>query len=520
MKQSLKYAILLALVSFNAAWAVGCFNSCDCESISKSYMAVRPLFDSHSPIQRSAFRAERLHASADGHRAAGQFVAYGSKTTDPETLARYFGPFCKPKLTVASQQTAFNASTQIVEADLMADNFNIYTNTGAFQSVICFSPQQSVLGFAFHGRKSFWRNEEVGRGCWLSATLPIERVTNTMGLSETIIIDGNGANPSANFNVVANMREAFMQSDWKYSKIPCDGISHTGVADMELKIGYEWLDHEPCHLETYLGFLAPTGNQGDPCYMWAPVVGHGHHYGFMFGGEFSAVVWEGADGDSNIRMDVANHTLYLAENNQCRSFDLNCKPWSRFIQLYADQNQANEAAALPTANLRLNDATPGINLLTLNASVTPGFSHNTLTSFIFTRKNFQAEAGYNLYGRQAECVGLASDFQTGLAIKSVSGSGITNPNRTITAEMRLNIPSLDVPLIQYVDSLLSADDIDLTSAAAPAGISNTLYGSFGWRWDDYERPFFVNFGGLYEWGKATNGIANRWAAWAKAGWSI
>jgi hypothetical protein len=528
MKQSVKYAILLALVSLKAL-AIPCLDSCDCESTSKSHLAVRPLFESHSPIQRAAFRAERLHACHEGHRAAGQFVVYGSKTTNPEKLARYFGPFCKSFITVASQATAFNATTQLVETDVMAENFNIFTKTGQFHSVICFKPQQSVLGFAFHGRKSFWRDEERGRGCWISATLPVERVTNTMGLHETIIVDGNGANTSTSltgpnpisaFNVVGNMTEAFVQSDWKFSKVPCGSISRTGIADMELKLGYEWLDHEPCHLESYIGFLAPTGKKGENCYMWAPVVGHGQHFGVMFGGEFSAVIWESESGENNIRMDVANHTLYLFENTQCRSFDLNCKPWSRFIQLYADEEQATESANLLTANLRLNNATPGINLLTLNASVTPGFSHNTLTSFIFTSNKFQAELGYNLYSRQSECVNLASSFPIDPAIKSIAGNGITNPTRDITGDRRLNLTTLDIPLSQYDDSRITEDDINLASAAAPAGISNTLYGSFGWRWDDYERPFFINFGGLYEWGKSTNGIANRWAAWAKAGWSI
>ena len=37
--------------------------------------------------------------------------------------------------------------------------------------------------------------------------------------------------------------------------------SKTGVADIEFKVGYEWIQEEPFHLESYLGILIPTGNK-------------------------------------------------------------------------------------------------------------------------------------------------------------------------------------------------------------------------------------------------------------------
>lgn len=39
-----------------------------------------------------------------------------------------------------------------------------------------------------------------------------------------------------------------------------DAMKRTGLADMEVKLGYEWLQQEPCHLESYVGLILPTGN--------------------------------------------------------------------------------------------------------------------------------------------------------------------------------------------------------------------------------------------------------------------
>ena len=39
------------------------------------------------------------------------------------------------------------------------------------------------------------------------------------------------------------------------------------------------------------------GKKGDKCFMWAPQVGHGDHFGILFGGSFSKDIWHNEDGD-------------------------------------------------------------------------------------------------------------------------------------------------------------------------------------------------------------------------------
>ena len=57
----------------------------------------------------------------------------------------------------------------------------------------------------------------------------------------------------------------------------------TGVADVELKIGYDALCTECCFVNGYVGVLVPTGNRPQAKYVFEPIVGHNHHVGVLFG---------------------------------------------------------------------------------------------------------------------------------------------------------------------------------------------------------------------------------------------
>ena len=67
-------------------------DSCDLEATGKTYLDVRPLFKSNFPEQWVAFRDDRLHARFEGIHGALEVVLFGSKSTNPCDIARYFFP--------------------------------------------------------------------------------------------------------------------------------------------------------------------------------------------------------------------------------------------------------------------------------------------------------------------------------------------------------------------------------------------------------------------------------------------
>ena len=489
-------------------------DSCKCDPLSKTYFAVHPYFSPASPERVAGFYEDRVHARSAGIHGALQAVVFGGKSTGRSHLATYFSPVCKPCLQVREQvgQT-FDNST-----DLLSSNFNITTATGSFSSVISFAPRQSTAAFALDYRQAFCRQERNGYDTdfWVRVSLPIVHVSNTMGLCENVLDDGDGVLTTTDATFVPNMTAALSQASWCFGKI--DNCSHkkTRVADIELDLGYEWW-HEMCHLETYLGVIIPTGNKAKGHLMFEPIVGNGHHSGLAWGARASTELWHCEEKDYRLGIEWAGHCQYLFRNKQVRSFDLKNKPWSRYLEVYSSLEQAEIAAS--TANPYLS--TPGINVFTQQMHVTPGFSYTMNCASIFTVCSWEMEAGYNLYARRAECVKLVCDFPAEIAIKAGAGGGATNPVRTINGNSILERTTNNVPVADYSQSVLTLNDVDLVSAAHPAALSHTVYGAAGYHYeicDDF--PLFGQIGGSYEFASKTNAAIDRWTVWGKVGVSF
>jgi hypothetical protein len=530
MKQMNKIAFaILSTIGINIYADCDITDSSRLEATGKTILTIHPLFVSQQPELVSSFRSDRNQTRENGRGGAFQALLFGSRTTNGDELSRYFFFNGQESLTVAevgpvSGQPGFGTQ------DLLAQDFNIFTVNGDFESKITTSPQQSVIGLGLHERHSFWKNHDIGRGFWLSVSTSIQHVKNDMNFCEFIINDGGGANEAANNVVVANMTEAFAQPDWCFGKICANSsMKKTGLADIEFKIGYEWLEHEPAHMESYIGLIIPTGNKNNGEYVFQPIVGRGKNVGIMFGSSLGIEIWNSTDGDKNIRYELANHTEILFRNTQTRSFDLKYRPWSRYLPVYANIEQAQEAAALTDPLHRQNMSTPGINVFTQEVKVTPGLTHNVNTAFVFTCRRFQAEAGYNFLAKRAEKVELDCPWQPVVALKHFLGAGQTNPIRTINGnayyEQRVenmdnDLELIPVPLAKYETAEIQATDLDLNSASTPAILVNSLYGTLGFHLYEREYPLFGNVGGSFTFSKNNNAVPHRWVIWAKMGVSF
>lgn len=507
--------------------------SCDCENTSRSYLAIRPMFLSSSPEKVSGFRSDRLHAKEDGWHGTAEVALFGSKTTNDLELARYFFPFCKTDLVAAYYDVDGTDPILPVNPkipDLFTYHFNVITNE-YFRSEISIRPEQSVIGAGFQWRKSLGMNDDQTRGFFTSISFPIQRVSNNLNFKEDVINDGGGVAVVEGLNPVANMTEAFQQEAWDYGKIKIGSQSKTGVADIEFKVGYEWIQEEPFHLESYLGMVIPTGNKPNSKVIFEPVVGNGRHWGITLGNSLGIEIWRSQTADRSLRMEYAGHTQYLFRNTQCRSLDLVCKPWSRYISMYRNQDEAITASTFSNPR-NILFATPGINILTMPIKVRPGFSHNMTTAGVFQSNGWRVEGGYNLYCRQSECIQLACPWQQGPAIKSFrvdggSAGGQTNPIRDITGNLRLDQTLINTTIGEfprtalgdYKYNMITEDDLDLVSASSPSILTHTIYAAGGYTFDcDY--PTFFTVGGSYEFNQNNNAAPERWALWGKLGLSF
>lgn len=509
-------ALGIALISIPAITYADC-TSCDDQFTSRSSFFIEPLFHSVFPEMVSGFRFERVHAREheddDCFPWAFQLALVGGVSNVSDT---YFLPFGRESLIIGEQPSTAPDNQM---PDVLAQQLGIQTKEGTFYSRIGFAPKQTAIALGFLVRASFWRDHDSRRGFFIEASAPLTHVKNDLHMEERVINDGGGvaAPESDDVVFVANATEAFRQASWAFSKI--DGAqSKTGIGDAEIKIGYEWLDHAPCHMETYFGLLLPFGNNQKAEYMFEPVVGFGGHFGWMFGSGLGIEVWKDEATEGTLRVEQATHSQYLMKRNQHRTFDLANKPWSRFMQVYANEQQATEAFNTNSIDL----ATPGVNMFTREFEVTPGFMLNTNTAIVYYRSCWHLEAGYNFFAKQAECIQLACDWTDPVALKHYNGVGLTTTTRNITGDVFLTdeFQHLAIPLEDYDQAVIPENLLDINSASAPSILAHTMYGALGQRWDHCEYPMMFDIGASYMFGHNSNATPRRWLVWAKFGVSL
>jgi hypothetical protein len=505
------------------------------EQVGRSFLTVRPLFQPASPELISLWRDKQAHGKDDGMDGSLQICVYGGQSTSNEELVGYFSPTGKCKLRAVDETNR----SETGPFQLYAPFFSVAGTAAAaggpqanyFDSTISLNPKHTEVGVGFAYRQSVWHSDEEDWGLFLKAVLPISWVKNELGLTEKVANNDGAPVVLAGENqriFYDSMTKAFNQKAWKYGKIATDcdacgdALHKTGVADIQLTFGYEWLQHHPYHMEGYVGILIPTGNKVTSAYLFEPIVGRGKHFGIMWGSAFGCDLWDDCAGaDKHLRFEVAMNSMYLFSKEQMRSFDLKGRPWSRYIDVYTSQENAESVAALP-APANVLTATPGINIFTRSADVTPGLEFTITPALVFEWCNFVGEFGYNYYTRGEDHIELCSFPANTIALRSVLGNGLTMPFQKINAivEDPSIAPATPVTTANYSRSIITLDDIDINSAATPSYFTNTIYAALGYSHMHNCYPVMAGIGASYEFGNHTNAAVDRWTLWIKGSLSF
>lgn len=479
-------------------------------------MSVRPFFEAASPAKR-ALVLEEMQSLRTHNGSLFQAVPFGGKTLRPEYMAEYFGPSCKRILNVTEEPTD---TTDILSAQL-----GIITTVGDFSSQFCLSPVQTFAGVGLNYRTHFGCRADQNRGFFIDLTLPVYYVKNLVNLQENLINNGGGA---AAPGYLDSVTAAFQQSAWNFARIDdCYDTTEVGVSEFDVQVGYGWGERQS-FMHSYIGVLIPTGNRVKARKLFEPIIGWNHNVAVHFGGSFGIELWQSKCEDYSIWYELATDSRYFFENKQCRTFNLKNKPWSRYMQVYANLAQATEAStAASPANVQIG--TPGVNIFTQEVKVRPRFQRTYNTAFVFGLVDWTVEVGYNFFTRDEECVRLACPWDQlvgityeknssgvlvpvdGPALKSLQGLGFTDSVQQIGDDYSL---ANALPLAGYASNIITADQLDLTTAQAPCLLSQRFYGAVGYTIDCRFRTV-LGIGGEYEFAGDNSGI-NRWGVWGKA----
>ena len=487
-----------------------------------TFFNIDPPFQAAMPSKVSLFRT-RIHAKQDGIKGAIQLVPFGGKSTNSRELAQFFMPFRKTQLVTGevSSTAAKNGSV-----DVMANYFGVLTrpinevypagnpfvgDNLTFQSRIQFKPEHSHVGLGFWYRQIFSEGEP--RSWFLDIVTSVMRVKNTVGFKEVIDNPGGGAVPEGYVSSIEDAlrgNTVFGDKQFCYGKLPCDPcdtLSKTGLADIELAIGMETRDCD-CFVRTfYAGVIIPTGNKPTAEFIFEPIVGNNKHAGIMWGSRMSYEMWTN-DRDKYLWIHTNIHSQYLFQNTQKRSFDLTDKQWSRYIWVYPN----SKATAI-------TDIEPGINHLTFDVKVSPRSTHNINTALVYCCDWFTAEAGYNLFTRQPELVELECKFVESFGIAGINEGETDNLQTKNNATIRrlFNDQGIcDDSTLGEPDTFVTIKEGDLNpnSAAMPCMLASAMYLTLGYRNDDLRAPLLLALGGSYQWSPDNAGLES-WQAWGK-----
>jgi len=416
-----------------------------------------------------------------------------------------------------------------VDGALSPINHSQYTD---FTSTISPELIRSQWGFG-----ACWKQllSEKDTGCWIELSTALQQVKMEMQLNETIpatvplVANAPLSWTTQGFDTVLspqNVTEAFAQLAWNYGIV--DGAQKvTRLADIELKLGYQFLCEDNAMANMFVGMVIPTGNKATAIYMAEPIAGNGFHFGLMSGATSEVQLNSGADTRWSLRSDLGFR--YLFKNEQVRSFDvINRGDWSRYMYVWENYQQmydANDLGGLTPGQLR--NYTPGINVFTQSVYVTPQAQVRFNQAVVLETGSFKGEFGWNILARQGEKVSLVNDWADNSiafvdASNAIDSNGYTysmfNMNRTIYNDAYQSAPApneVSLEVAAYNAATISASDLNLESAASQAALINTPYLVVGYAFNE-EKSSVLSFGGSYE-TCATNAYITNWSLWGKFG---
>jgi hypothetical protein len=361
-----------------------------------------------------------------------------------------------------------------------------------------------------------------------------------------------------------------MQEPWNFGRI-CDGVqTKTGLADIDVILGYDFRQSDTHHLGFYGQLVIPTGNKFTAQRVFEPMIGNARH--LELGAGFSAhVVLYEHSADSSLALWAEGNVVHLFKNKQMRSFDF-CHngPLSRYMLL----KELNKVEGDYFYAGKLINA---INFATREVEVSIAAQADISVKFAVRTPNIIADVGYNFYGRtrerlcltdicddrifaikgtegvcglEYETVGDQPPITFGPLVRKIplnssqadatirSGSLTDNPqppakvNPTdviVTAfsvqQGPVGAPGVIPARISQPPRLVTIKDLHLASGELPAQATHKFFGYLGYDCFDLDWCYnpYLGIGGEIEWDARScdeRSALNQWSIFLKGGFEF
>lgn len=504
MNKSLK-GLLVALLAVSAASANN--------STNKTFLMPR----SHGvnlPMEATTFGELTHRRAKDAFGGNLQVSGFYSASTNGEEQAKYFLFDNAKKVTFKPEAAGATADAEgwldFVLHDAAAGAAQLNANTRASLEL---NPEQTAYGVRFDYHQDL---SKILRGLYLRASLPVAHVENKVNVTYTSAgaqvpntVSGLAVATDAGVILKDYLAGTFANTAARNASVKLTNAlisgaqSETGVADIDVQLGYKVLDKANYHMALALGLTIPTGNEADGKYLFQPIVGNGKHFGL--GGDVCAGARVWGDMDHNLRLSMHLRYRYLFESSEKRTLgvkDANGVAVDGIQYLLVQKYGAAAGTAI----------IPAANILTKNVDVTPGSQLDGSLALAYNNGGWSVDLGYNMFYREAESVKLKDSFADTYAVFATDrrvdnydtrgGGGAIDPFAVGAAQAGL-------PEIKK-------ETLDTRAAATDSAFTNAIYAGAGYTFKEWDTPLMLGVGGKYEFANDNNAL-EQWGVWGKVG---
>jgi hypothetical protein len=314
---------------------------------------------------------------------------------------------------------------------------------------------------------------------------------------------------------VANTNAATSQAALTHYKFH-NGQSETGLADINVMLGYNFLYENKKYFTGNIALLIPTGTDPDGIYRFEPIVGNGGHWGLGAGFDGKFQLW--SDDDRALDLSVVANYKYLFKGTEKRTMNFKYGTTTEYNATYERDLRAMWGPYMLGGQSGATEATPLANFLTQNVDVTPGSQIDAMLMLAYNFKHWTIDFGYELYAQEKEKVVVQSWTDDTYGVAHAKWN--TN-NAFLTATVPLETIYRGASEVTGSAAARSGYTIDNShllpgDAETPSKLMHKLFGGVGYAFSDWRYPLMAGLGGSYEFVSDNSALEN-WALWFKLG---
>lgn len=378
-------------------------------------------------------------------------------------------------------------------------------------------PKRESYGVVF----DFYHDiDKLTDGLYFKASVPVVHVKHDLRMCYTgsrctqhlpyYDVNGTSAVSLANY-LAGSVCTTGTQCPLTHAKICCDDDSTTGVEDVDLTLGYNFLYNEHKHFGVNVALTVPTTSKPNGERLFEAVLGYAGHWALGFGVDWAFELWQHRR--RSLEFVGAINYKYVLEATEKRTLGFRYPSFANDIYLLGKKRVPFGHYFLG-AEQGIAGTFPLANVLTRDVGVAPGSRVEVLASFAYNHGNWAFDLGYNGFAKEAECICVKCWEDDRYAL--------VTPTYDTTAAFDAGTDSFIYNGLQYGYGPFFINKVDLLpcDAATPTYITHKIFGGVSYSWHGWRYPLLLGIGGSWEFVQSGNAALENYALWLKGGFSF